>query len=204
MLSPSATSHVEHCWISNPQVRIPNPKSLLGRNLLRVRSARQRATTASYAEFVAGSRFLYDLNPPSPTPRSRAPPKALFSPSLRSLMFSPLLNSSHRSVAGVGSSFHSWEEPKIGSLQRLYDYESQRAGNQSASASGTSVDSDPTLVGSDDKAEEIYLKHTGLTKVDIAATQASVVDIACSKPRRGSSQAETAAEKDFTSQMKIC
>ena len=160
----------------------------------------------------AGSSFLYDRDPasrrglaspaPSPTPRSRAQtasPTALFSPSLRSLMFLPLLNSSRSSVARIGSSFHSWEEPEIGSLQRLYDYEeSQHVGNQSASASGTSVGSDPTLVGSDDNAEEILLKHTGLTKVDIAAMHASLVDIACSKPRQRSSQAELAAAKDFT------
>ena len=114
-------------------------------------------------------------------------------------MFSPLLNSSRSSVASVGSSFHSWEEPEIGSLQRLYVYEeSQHVGNQSASASGTSVGSDPTLVGSDDNAKEILLKHTGLTKVDIAAMHASLVNIACSKPRRRSSQAELAAAKDFT------
>lgn len=140
---------------------------------------------------------------PAPSPsRSRArtsSPTALFSQTTRGLMFSPMLNSSCSSLASVGSSFHSLEEPDVGSLQRLYDYEdSQRAADQSASASGTSVGSDPTLVGSDDNAEEILLKFTGLTKADIAAIHTRLVDEAISKPRRGSSRAEPSAAKDHT------
>jgi serine/arginine repetitive matrix protein 2 len=162
---------------------------------------------------TGSSFFLYDQDrdPPSrrgsaspaPSPaRSRArtaSPTALFSQTTRGLMFSPMLNSSCSSLASVGSSFHSLEEPEAGSLQCLYDYEgSQRAANQSASASGTSVGSDPTLVGSDDNAEEILLKFTGLTKVEIAAIHARLVDVAISKPRRGSSLAESSAAKDHT------
>ena len=113
------------------------------------------------------------------------------------LLFSPMLNSSCSFLSSIGSSFHSWGEPEIGNLQRLYDYEeSQRVGNQSGSASGTSVGSDPTLVGSDDNVEEILLKYTGLTKVDIAAMHTSLVDVALSKPRRGYSKTEPAAAKD--------
>jgi len=55
--------------------------------------------------------------------------------SQRSLMFSPLLNSSRSSVASVGSSFHSWEDRR-----GVYYQESQRVGNHSVS--GTSVGSD--------------------------------------------------------------
>ena len=54
------------------------------------------------------------------------------------------------------------------------------------------------LLGQMTTQKEILLKHTGLTKVDIAAMHASLVDIACSKPQRRSSQAELAAAKDFT------
>ena len=122
-----------------------------------------------------GSGFSYDQDrellgrrgsaspAPSLTPRSRvqtASPTRDLSSTTGGLLFSPMLNSSRSSLASIGSSFHSWGEPEIGNLQRLYDYEeSQRVGNQSGSASGTSVGSDPTLVGSDDNVEDILLKY---------------------------------------------
>jgi hypothetical protein len=53
------------------------------------------------------------------------------------------------------------------------------------------------VVGSDDNAEEILLKHIGLTKVDIASMQASLVDV-CSKPQRSSSQNRIGSRENFT------
>ena len=98
-----------------------------------------------------GSGFSYDQDrellgrrssgspAPSPTPHSQvqtASPTRDLSSAMGSLLFSPMLNSSRSSLASIGSSFHSWGEPEIGNLQRLYDYEkSQCVGNQSGSAS---------------------------------------------------------------------
>lgn len=104
-------------------------------------------------------------------------------------MFSPMWNSSRSSLASVGSSYHSWEEPELGSLQQIYDYEeSQISGSQTASGT-TTHGSDRTLA--DDNSEEILYRHTGLTKGDIAVIHTKLVDMALNKAPKKLSEVST-------------
>lgn len=81
-----------------------------------------------------------------------------------------MFNASRCSLASVGSSYHSWEEPEIGSLQNLYDYEDSQLRN--------TANSEPTFVGSSDDSEEIVLKYAGHTRYDIATIHTKLVDMA--------------------------
>ncbi|KAF9518183.1 hypothetical protein BS47DRAFT_324130 [Hydnum rufescens UP504] len=102
--------------------------------------------------------------------RAASPSSAPYS---RALVFSPILNSSSSSVVSVGSSYHSWEETKVGSLKKLYDMREP--------SNDDSLDSDPTLVASDG-SEEVLEKLTGLTVSDITAIHNKLVDSALYPP----------------------
>jgi hypothetical protein len=119
---------------------------------------------------ASSNRFRQSSPSPTLPPNHRAQRNLSNGQASRALMLSPPLNSSRSSLASVGSSYHSWEEPEIGSLQALYDYEESRK-------SPKRIDSDPTLVGTDDSAEEILQKHTGLTQSDINTMHLRLVEM---------------------------
>lgn len=104
-------------------------------------------------------------------------------------MFTPMLNSSRSSLISVGSSYHSTDEPELGSLQGIWDYEEARQAQAQAQREGPRrTDSDFTLVGTDngkvnsaavpeESPAEVLKRLTGLTPADILAMHYKLVDM---------------------------